>query len=100
MTNPYFIQLIGVLLTSAGVIALTAAAHIFGRPLSREEQLRMGNKHSGAYRLPINLETVASSAVFLAGVGILKWSDFSLCAFLFHWIPNLSSVFRLLFSCR
>lgn len=100
MINPYFVQLIGILLTSTGVVALTVSAQIFGRPLTSDEQLRMGNKHSGAYRLLINLETVASAAVFLAGVGILKWSNFSLCSFLAYWLPELPETIRLLLSCH
>ena len=100
MTNPYFIQLIGILLTAAGVIALTAVAGIFGRPLTREEKLRVDEKLRDAYRLPINLETVASGLLFLAGIGLLKWSKFSLCAFLAYWLPNLSDAMRHLLSCR
>jgi len=100
MTNPYFVQLIGILLTGAGVVALTAAVRIFGRPLTRDERLRAGDKPSDTYRLPINLETVASGAVFLAGVGILTWSKFNLCAFLAHWLPDLPEAIRLLLSCR
>ena len=89
MTNLYFIQLIGVLLTLAGAVALTAAAHIFGTPLTdkEEERYKLG-KGGNWYRLPINLETIASAAVFLAGIGVLKWSNFNLCAFLAHWLPN------------
>ena len=100
MTNPYSIQLIGILVTAVGIVALTIASRIFGRPLTREERLRMGDKPSGTYRLPINLETIASAIVFLAGVGILKWSDFSLCAFLAYWLPDLPEAMRLLLSCR
>ena len=71
MTNLYLIQLIGILLTGAGMIALAATAQLFGKPLTRDERLSMGEKRSKFYRLPINLETVASAVVFLAGVGIL-----------------------------
>ena len=99
MTNPYFIQLIGILLTAAGIVALTAAARVFGTPLTREEK-RQAGKEGNIYRLPINFETIASAAVFLAGVGLLKWSKFSFCAFLLHWIPNLSPALKLLLSCR
>ena len=81
MTNPYFVQLIGILLTGAGVVALTAASRIFGRPLTHEEKRETG-KEGNWYRLPFNLETIASGALFLAGIGILTWSKFNLCAFL------------------
>ena len=100
MTNPYFIQLIGALLTGAGIVALTLASRIFGRPLTREERNRMGDKPSGMYRLPINLETIASAVLFLAGIGTLKWSNFNLCEFLAYWRPDLPEAIRLLLSCR
>lgn len=100
MNNPYFVQMIGILLTTAGVVALTVASRIFGRPLTREERIRMGDKPSGTYRLPINLETIASAVLFLVGIGILKWSNFSLCAFLAYWLPDLPEAIRLLLSCR
>jgi len=101
MTNPYFVQLIGILLTGAGAVALTAAAHIFGTPLTTEEEERYKvSKGGNWYRLPINLETIASGALFLAGIGILKWSNFSLCAFLACWLPDLPEAIRLLLSCR
>ena len=100
MTNPYFIQLVGVLVTGAGIVALTLASRIFGRPLTREERMHMGDKPSGTYSLPINLETIASAVLFLAGIGILNWSNFRLCAFLAYWLPNLPEAIRLLLSCR
>lgn len=99
MNNPYYIQLIGVLLTFVGIGALTAASRIFGRLLTREEQI-LSNKSSGTYRLPINLETIASAVLFLAGIGILKWSNFNLCTFLAYWLPDLPEAMRLLLSCR
>lgn len=99
MTNPYFIQLIGVLLTGAGIVALTAAAHVFGTPLTYEERREIG-KEGNWYRLPINLETLASAVVFIAGIGILTWSKFDLCAFLAYWIPNLDPGLRFWLSCR
>lgn len=100
MINPYFIQLIGILLTGAGMVALAAAARIFGKPLTREERLRSGNKPSGTYSLPINLETVASAAMFVTGIGILTWSKFKLCTFLIYWIPKLPPEIRFWLSCR
>jgi hypothetical protein len=99
MTNLYFIQLIGVLLTAAGIVALTAASRVFGTRLTREEKRERG-KDGDLYRLPINLETIASAVVFLGGVGILKWSNFNLCAFLAYWQPDLPEAIRLLLSCR
>ena len=101
MANPYLIQLIGVLLVGAGAVALTAAAQVFGTPLTREEEERLNIRKGGNwYRLPINLETIASAAVFLAGMGILWWSNFNLCAFLAYWLPGLPEAIRLLLSCR
>jgi hypothetical protein len=100
MANPYLIQLVGVILVAAGGLALTAAAHIFGTPLTREERLEIGKGDKNVYRLPINLETIASSAVFLAGMGILWWSKFNLCAFLAYWLPELPEAIRLFFLCR
>jgi len=50
MTNPYFVQLIGILLTAAGVVALTAASRIFGKPLTYEEKRETG-KEGNWYRL-------------------------------------------------
>ena len=100
MTNPYFIQLIGIILTVAGMVALTATSHIFGKPLTRDERLRMGERQSNVFRLPINLETVASAGVFLAGIGILTWSKFSLCAFLIYWLPDLPLAIKFWLACR
>jgi len=88
------------LLTAAGALALTAVTTIFGRPLTRDEKLRTGEKQRGMYRLPINLETVASAALLLAGIGILTWSNFNLCTFLTYWLPDLPEAMRLLLSCR
>jgi hypothetical protein len=99
MTNPYFIQLIGILLTATGIVALTAASRIFGTRLTREEKRKIG-KDGDLYNLPINFETIASAVVFLGGVGILKWTNFNLCAFLAYWLPDLPEAIRLLLSCR
>lgn len=100
MSNPYLIQLIGVLLVGAGIIALIAAASLFGKPLTREERLEIGKGDKNVYRLPINLETIGSTAVLLAGLGILWWSNFKFCAFLAYWVPDLPELIRLLLSCR
>ena len=99
MTNIYFIQLVGVILVAAGVLALTAVAHVFGTPLTYEERRERG-KEGNWYRLPINLETIASSAVFLAGMGILWWSKFNFCAFLAYWLPDLPEAIKFWLSCR
>jgi hypothetical protein len=102
MTNVYFIQLIGVLLTAAGIVALTATTHLYGTPLSAEERRNLGRKleHRNWYRLPIRLETLASTAVFLGGMGILAWSKFNLCGFLAYWLPSLPEALRIFMSCR
>jgi|ERR1043166_3570777 4-amino-4-deoxy-L-arabinose transferase-like glycosyltransferase len=103
MESLYLIQLVGVVLVTAGLIALTAAAHVFGAPLSPEEKRRASdewNRRRDAYRLPINLEAVASTIFFLGGIGILIWSKFSLCAFLAYWLPPLPALAKLLLSCR
>jgi hypothetical protein len=99
MMNIYFFQLVGVLLTLMGVIALTIVSHIFGRPLTRDEK-RMRGTRGNAYQVPINLETIASAVLFLGGIGILFWSKFEPCAFLNYWLPNLSSVYRVLLACQ
>jgi hypothetical protein len=103
MTNIYLIQLVGVILGIAGMVALTVSAHLFGTPLSPAEKRRASdewNRRRDAYRLPINLETIASAAFLLGGLGILTWSKFELCAFLAYWLPPLPEAIRLLLSCR
>jgi len=103
MTNVYLIQLIGVLLTAAGMIALAVSAYLFGTPLSREEKRRAGGdweRKGDVYRMPINLETLASAAFLLGGLAILTWTKFNLCAFLAYWLPSLPEAIRLLLSCR
>jgi hypothetical protein len=99
MSNPYFIQLIGIGIVAAGLAALTAASHLFGVPLSHDEKRRLG-KTGNAVRLPINLETLAAAVVFLCGLGVLSWSNFEACAFLNYWLPSLSSVYKVLLACR
>ena len=99
MTNLYFIQLIGILLTVAGMVALTAASGIVGRPLSRDERLQMGKERSNVYRLPLKLEMIVSAVVFLAGIGILTWSKFNFCAFLGYWLSDIPIVIKLFLSC-
>src|SRR6266498_3514455 len=103
MANTYLIQLVGVILTTAGMIALTASAHIFGTPLSPAEKRRASddwNRRRDARRLPINLDTIVSVFFFLGGISILASSKFNLCAFLAYWLPAFPETARLLLSCR
>jgi hypothetical protein len=95
--------MVGVILTVAGIIALTASAHLFGTPMSPAERRRASdewNRRTKVYRLPLNLETIISGIFFLGGIGILVWSKFEHCAFLAYWLPSLPDVARLLLSCR
>ncbi|HEX9333474.1 MAG TPA: hypothetical protein VF896_16395 [Anaerolineales bacterium] len=103
MANNYLIQLIGVILAIAGIIALTASAHIFGTPLSPAEKRRASdewNRKRDVYRLPVNLDVIASTIFFFGGIGVLAWSNFNLCAFLAYWLPPLPEIARLLLSCH
>ena len=102
MADIYVIQLIGLLLTAAGAVALSASAYLYGSPLTREEKRNMDRKweHRDLYRLPFRLETLVSTAFFLGGIGILWWSKFDNCAFLAHWLPGLPEALRLLVSCQ
>jgi hypothetical protein len=103
MQNIYIVQLIGVLITGAGVLALTASTYLYGTPLTREEKRRAG--HNGlrgraSYRLPFNLESIASALFLLSGIGILTWAKFELCPFLSYWLPDLPESLRFLLTCR
>jgi hypothetical protein len=98
MANPYFIQLIGLLLTLAGMIALTASAKCFGTPLTRGEQ-RSSGQRGNSYSLPINWSAPASGAFFLGGMGMLTWSEFDMCPFLGYWMTNLPEALKLFLSC-
>jgi len=103
VANIFLIQLIGVALAVAGLVALTASAHLFGTPMSRAERQRASdewNRRRDTYRLPINLESILSSIFFLGGIGILLWSKFNLCAFLDYWLPSLPDVAKVVLSCR
>jgi len=103
MADIYLIQLVGILLTMAGVIALAASAHPFGTPFSPAAKRRASdewNRRRDMHRLPINLETIASTILFLGGIGILTWSKFNLCGFLAYWVPPLPETVRLVLSCR
>jgi hypothetical protein len=103
VANDYLIQLVGVVLTVAGLIALTASAHVFGTPISPAEKRRASdewNRRRDAYRLPVNLDTVVSAIFFLGGIGILVWSKFEFCGFLVYWFPSMPDAIKLLLSCR
>jgi hypothetical protein len=103
MANAYLIQLVGVVLTVAGLVALTASAHVFGTPMSPADKRRASdewNHRRDAYRLPVNLDTVVSAIFFLGGVSILVWSRFEFCTFLTYWFPSMPDAIKLLLSCR
>jgi hypothetical protein len=99
----FVIQLIGVVLAVAGFIALTASAHLFGRPMSPAEKQRASdewNRRKRVFRLPLNLEAIPSSIFFFGGLGILVWTGFDLCVFLAYWLPPLPEAARLVLSCQ
>lgn len=103
MANTYFIQLIGVILIIAGVVALTVSAQLIGIPMSGKDKRRHGRereRQGNVYRLPINLETLASAAFLLGGLGILGWTKFNLCAFLAHWLQRLPDAIGLFLNCK
>jgi len=103
MANAYLIQLVGVVLTIAGFISLTASAHVFGTPLSPAEKRRASdewNRRRDAYRLPINIEAIISAIFFLGGIGILIWYKFEFCGFLAYWFPPMPGSLKLLLSCQ
>jgi hypothetical protein len=99
MANLYFIQLIGVLVTGLGMVALTASYYLYGKPLSRNEEFRMNRTGKGFRRMPLNLETIVSALFFLGGMGILTWSKFNPCAFLNYWLPAMPDAIMFLLSC-
>jgi hypothetical protein len=100
MGNPYIIQLVGVLLIATGLTALAASAYVYAGPLTRNEKFRTGNDRKNLRRLPINLETIASTTFVLIGFGVLNWSNFNLCAYLAYWLPSLSSSISFWLSCQ
>lgn len=103
VANLFLIQFIGVVLVVAGMIALMAATHLFGTPLTRAERRRASdewNRRKDLYRLPFNFEVIVASIVFLGGIGILMWSGFNFCAFLVYWLPSLPEAVSLLLACR
>jgi hypothetical protein len=103
MASIFLIQLIGVVLTVAGFISLTASAHIFGRPLSPVERQRASdewNRRKKVFRLPLNFETIVSFIFLLGGIGILVWAKFDFCEFLAYWLPPLPQIARAVLSCN
>jgi hypothetical protein len=44
MSNPYVIQSIGLVITAVGILALIAFTTLYGRLLSDDERIRMGEK--------------------------------------------------------
>ena len=100
MVNIYFIQLIGVLVTGLGMIALTVSYYLYGTPLSRDDEIRLKKVGKGFRRMPFNLETILSAVFFLGGMWILSWSKFNLCAFLNYWLPTMPDAIMFLLSCR
>jgi hypothetical protein len=100
MKDIYILQLIGVFLTATGAIALMASAVLYGTPLTRHEKQRDGYRGGNVYRMPFNLETLASTLFLLTGMGILGWTKFEACAFLTRWLPGLPEAARIFLSCR
>jgi len=103
MANIYLTQLVGVMLTAAGMIALMASAHLFGTPLTPADRKKASdewNRRANVYNLPISLSTIISTIVFLSGIGILTWSKFNLCVFLGYWVPTLPEAIKLLLTCK
>lgn len=102
MANFYLVQLIGVILATAGLIALMASTRLFGPRFSPAER-RMAsdewNRRRDRHRLPISFETLAAILVLAGGAAILIWSKFNLCMFLAYWIPTLPLTVRLFLSC-
>jgi hypothetical protein len=102
MANAQLIHLVGIVLTVAGLISLTASAHVFGTPISPAEKRRGSdewNHRRDAYRLPVNLDSIVSAIFFLGGISILVWSKFEFCAFLAYWLPSMPDAIMLLLSC-
>lgn len=88
------------MVTGPGMIALTASYYLYGKPLSRDEEIRMNKPGKGLRQMTFNLETIVSAVFFLGGLGILTWSKFSLCSFLNYWFPTMPDAFMFLLSCR
>jgi len=100
MRNPYIIQSIGLAVTAIGVLALIAMMTLYGRPVSREDRHRPGEKNRVGFNLPINIETIISTIIMLCGLGILAWSNFDLCKFIVYWLPNLPKTLMITLQCR
>lgn len=85
--NVFLIQLLGVILTGAGLLGWSIYAAVYGMPLTNSEQRRTHGHHSGSqvFSLPINMETLALGLLIAAGVGILTLTHFSACAFIGYW---------------
>jgi hypothetical protein len=95
--------MIGMVLAVTGLIALTVSAHLFGTPPSPAEKRRASdewNRRKDAYRSPVPPEVILSALFFLGGIGILIWSNFSLCTFLAYWLPPFPDTVRSVLSCR
>jgi hypothetical protein len=100
MNNPFIVQSIGLLVSAIGVLALISFTTIFGRPLSDEEKLRVGEKKRDLYRLPVNIETIISTIILVAGIGILKWANFDPCSFIAYWLPDLPRTVMVALHCN
>jgi len=103
MVNIYLTQLVGIMLTGAGILALMASAHLFGSPLTPSDRKKASdewNRRASAYSLPISFNTILSAVVFLGGIGILTWSKFNICVFLGYWLPTLPDTIKLLLTCK
>jgi hypothetical protein len=103
MVNIFLTQLVGVMLTAVGILALMASAHLFGTPLTPADRKKASdewNRRRNVYSLPIDLSTLIAVIVFVGGIGILTWSKFKLCIFLAYWLPNLPEAVKLLLACK
>lgn len=103
MVNIYLTQLIGIMLTGAGILALMASAHLFGSPLTPTDKRKASdewNRRGNTYSLPISFSTLASIAILVGGIGILARAKFELCVFLAYWLPTLPEAIKLLLGCK
>ena len=99
MKNPYVVQSVGLIITAIGALVLIALMTLYGKPLSEEETTRLGRENRGAFRLPINIETIVATIILLGGIGILTWSKFDLCTFTAHWLPDLPGLMMRALQC-
>ena len=100
MKNNFTIQLVGLIISALGMLALIALTTIHGKPLSDDERRRLGKDNRSRFRLPINFETIIAALILLAGIGILTWSKFDLCVFITYWMPNLPDVAAVTLGCK